>query len=1391
MTYTLALALVICGITFTPNKTNKVSAAADPSASGWNLQWSDEFEGSSLDTSVWGYDIGRGDNGWGNAELQYYTGRTSNVAVTGGNLKITAKKESYNGAQYTSGRINTKNRKAFTYGKMEARIKVDGGNQNGVWPAFWMMGNDYDSVGWPACGELDIMEHANSNNYTEGTLHWGPSWSSHSSWGSFSDGSYNYYSNNTSNGINGWHTYGVTWDEDQIKWYMDNTVFLTANISSGMASHKYFTKDAFFILNLALGSTSTGYTQNKAPDDNFSSATMYVDYVRAYSMDESQVTTTTRVPSGYTECTYDNSFHSVGTWNYLTNKSWSSVEAAYKGGDSLGDMSMYMINGSSQEWGAQIKPTYSLAANTTYNYSVTINTDAGGDNIRLRHEGSSSSHIDLIDEALVSGTKTYTGSFTTGSSSSGQLIFALGNISKGKTFTITNFVISTETITTTNAPSTVKPTTTTTTTAPVTTTYSTLTPTTNVAHETWTTFGIYKCYTGTWAGNNNAKAAVDPVNDSHIIVQKTDSNYNNAWLTQVLLQLPELDSTYETGKYYYEWPIRVNGEDYGSSVLSSDGTNGDNNGTDIVPGYQTITGEIELKDGVPAIVIGMGWVNQANTIDFYRPTVKTKDHQIVYPPQPTTTVAPTTTTKQTTTAKPTTTVAPTTKAPKEAAPSGFSAQVVGSNVQINYNDTRLAYVYIDGSMSTYTLIGGSGTIPTSALSPGTHSFAIACKTTDSYGVTEKTDPISVTIEQPTTAAPTTTQEPTTAAPTTTAKDYPDGYTKALNDTWVDLGAWKYKFNASWSAEKGAYKGGDELNGFSVYIRNSSIAEENGGAFIVPKISLEANTEYEYRFVVNAELSADKIFKPTRYLGDTVVYRVFQKALKNGTNTYTGTFTSGSTAGEELRIDLSFYPQGSTLTFTEFSVVKVGETTAAPTTTVKPTTTAAPTTTAKPTTTAAPTTTAKPTTTAAPTTTAKPTTTVAPTTTAESTTQGAVDPYSGQEWKAATDGLDYKICIVDKKTTDEFNGVFQKEGTSLYIAGSAAILKPNYKSATLNGNSIDIWQGAYVRVQISNLNENADNTLVITDTFNNEYTIIIRSGNPYPDAPTEEPTEAPEPQGDEWINVVGGGTQWYYNNTSKIKISQVVSVQKPGFADQQGIYLSVPAGISEVSINGVSQSASATEQSICAVQGAGVVVFLTAMTSYTNEIAIKNGTDISYIQIRNDVATEPKTGNQYDVEVYKTNEIYPTKSGLIFAGWFSDDDYTSVYEGTSGKAYAKFIDAKVLTFKYQWKGDHSALRFVSSIDSLDYQSAGYIFSGTYGDKTIKQTTKEVEKVYRKITADDKSIVPSIFSDDSTFFFTYTIRNMDGTKASTWDVTPYYVTLDGTTVIGKSGTVEYTP
>ena len=126
ISYISIIALVICGFAVTPSTQKNISAdVADPSDSGWTLQWSDEFNGNSLDGSVWTKETGGG--GWGNNELQYYTDRTDNVNVSGGYLNIVAKKENYNGSQYTSGRIITKNKKYFKYGKMEAKIKVNGG----------------------------------------------------------------------------------------------------------------------------------------------------------------------------------------------------------------------------------------------------------------------------------------------------------------------------------------------------------------------------------------------------------------------------------------------------------------------------------------------------------------------------------------------------------------------------------------------------------------------------------------------------------------------------------------------------------------------------------------------------------------------------------------------------------------------------------------------------------------------------------------------------------------------------------------------------------------------------------------------------------------------------------------------------------------------------------------------------------------------------------------------------------------------------------------------------------------------------------------------------------------------------------------------------------------
>ena len=137
-------------------------------ADNYELVWSDEFNGNSLDTNTWNYEIGTGSWGWGNNEQQYYTDR--NIRVSNGTMKITAKREDYGRMKYTSSRITTKNKKNFKYGKIEARIKMP--KFKGVWPAFWMLGANQDSVGWPNCGEIDIMEAINDENLVYGTLHW-------------------------------------------------------------------------------------------------------------------------------------------------------------------------------------------------------------------------------------------------------------------------------------------------------------------------------------------------------------------------------------------------------------------------------------------------------------------------------------------------------------------------------------------------------------------------------------------------------------------------------------------------------------------------------------------------------------------------------------------------------------------------------------------------------------------------------------------------------------------------------------------------------------------------------------------------------------------------------------------------------------------------------------------------------------------------------------------------------------------------------------------------------------------------------------------------------------------------------------------------------------------
>lgn len=225
--------------------------------------WSDEFNGSSVNTSNWNFETGTGQNN----EKEYY--QASNATEGGGNLIITAKKQAVGGMQYTSARLNTQNKFSVQYGRIEARIKLP--NVAGMWPAFWMLGNSISSIGWPKCGEIDIMEQANTNNTIYGTIHWADV-----------NGNHVQYGLTTTTTLSDYHVYAVEWDKTGIRWYVDNTLYCTANTTNNVNNTGAFNAGNFFIiLNLAVGGDFTGGT---AINDAGLPTQMLVDYVRVYKI---------------------------------------------------------------------------------------------------------------------------------------------------------------------------------------------------------------------------------------------------------------------------------------------------------------------------------------------------------------------------------------------------------------------------------------------------------------------------------------------------------------------------------------------------------------------------------------------------------------------------------------------------------------------------------------------------------------------------------------------------------------------------------------------------------------------------------------------------------------------------------------------------------------------------------------------------------------------------------------------------------------------------------------------------------------------------------------------------------------------------------------------------
>jgi beta-glucanase (GH16 family) len=241
----------------------------------WVLTWSDEFNGrngSTPDSSKWTFETGG--EGFGNHELEYYTNRTQNVHLQDGNLVIQALAEKYKGSDglgrdYTSARMKTKGKFSQAYGRFEARIRIPYGQ--GVWPAFWMLGDNFDAVGWPSCGEIDIMENIGKEpSIVHGSIH-GPGYTK--------DIEAHYTLPGEQKFSDDFHVFALEWAPGALRFYVDHDLYVTrtpADLKSGQVWE--FDHPFFIILNLAVGGDWPG---NPDASTTFPQA-MLVDYVRVY-----------------------------------------------------------------------------------------------------------------------------------------------------------------------------------------------------------------------------------------------------------------------------------------------------------------------------------------------------------------------------------------------------------------------------------------------------------------------------------------------------------------------------------------------------------------------------------------------------------------------------------------------------------------------------------------------------------------------------------------------------------------------------------------------------------------------------------------------------------------------------------------------------------------------------------------------------------------------------------------------------------------------------------------------------------------------------------------------------------------------------------------------------
>ena len=283
----------------------------------WNIVWSDEFNGTNINTTNWTFELGSdcpNNCGWGNSEREYYTGRTNNAYVSNGILHIVAQQETINGYSFTSARMTSRGLYSTpTYGRIQWRAKLPAGF--GMWPALWMMGTNYPFVGWPACGEIDVVENPGNTTYNQSSLHYGTDWQH-----VISKTGYYYFTGGDS--ITNFHTYELDWSASSEQFLVDGHLYETRSIGSP------FNAPFFFIMNLAVGGTYPGTTSDSAIiASNTFPKEIQVDYVRVYEQTAPLALSVTTQPNGSFKLSWPTNIvcHVQIQTNSLTGANWFNV----------------------------------------------------------------------------------------------------------------------------------------------------------------------------------------------------------------------------------------------------------------------------------------------------------------------------------------------------------------------------------------------------------------------------------------------------------------------------------------------------------------------------------------------------------------------------------------------------------------------------------------------------------------------------------------------------------------------------------------------------------------------------------------------------------------------------------------------------------------------------------------------------------------------------------------------------------------------------------------------------------------------------------------------------------------------------------------------------------